>query len=61
MNAIRSRRGQFIPITAMIAFTTVVFLVAVMNVYKVAQAKLKVQNLADAVALNIASTRWPAR
>jgi len=39
----------------MVAFTTVDFLVAVVNVYKVAQAKLKVQNLADAVALNIAS------
>jgi hypothetical protein len=49
------RAGQFIPITAMVAFTTVVFLVGVVNVYKVAQAKLKVQNLADAVALNIAS------
>jgi len=49
------RSGQFMPITAMVAFTTVIFLVAVVNVYKVAQAKLKVQNLADAVALNIAS------
>jgi len=53
--ALHDRSGQFIPITAMVAFTTVIFLIAVVNVYKVAQAKLKVQNLADAVALNIAS------
>ncbi len=43
------------PISAMVIFTTVVFLVAVTNIDKVTQAKLKVQNLADAVALNIAS------
>ena len=52
---LNGRTGQFIPITAMVTFTTVVFLIAVVNVYKVAQAKIKVQNLADAVALNVAS------
>jgi hypothetical protein len=50
-----SERGQFIPITAMIMFTAVVIMVAVVNVYQVSRAKLKVQNLADAAALNIAS------
>jgi hypothetical protein len=55
MGLLRNRSGQYIPITAMVAFTTVVFLVAVVNIFQVAQAKLKVQNLADAVALNIAS------
>jgi len=49
------RRGQFVPITAMVMFTLVVFMVAVLNVYKVTSAKLKAQNLADAVALNLAS------
>ncbi len=49
------RSGQFIPISAMVMFTTVVFMVAVSNIYKVTRAKLKVQNLADAVALNISS------
>jgi hypothetical protein len=49
------RQGQYMPITALVMFTTVVFLVAVTNIYKVTRAKLKVQNLADAVALNIAS------
>jgi hypothetical protein len=50
-----NQNGQFIPITAMVVFTTVTFLVAVVNVYSVARAKLKVQNLADAVALNVGS------
>jgi hypothetical protein len=50
-----NKRGQFIPITAMVMFTTVIFMVAVLNIYKVTRAKLKVQNLADAAALNIAS------
>ena len=49
------RSGQFIPISAMVMFTAVMFLVAVANIYKVTRAKLKVQNLADAVALNVAS------
>lgn len=47
--------GQFIPISAMVMFTTVVFLAAVVDVYQVSRAKLKVQNLADAAALNIAT------
>ena len=47
------RSGQFMPISAMVMFSTVVFMVAVVNVYKVSQAKLKVQNLADAAALTI--------
>ena len=38
----------------MVTFTTTVFLVAVLNIYKVSKAKLQVQNLADAAALNIA-------
>jgi hypothetical protein len=50
-------RGQFVPITAMIAFGVVVFMVATVNVYKISRAKLKVQNLADAAALNLASQK----
>ena len=52
---ISNRRGQFIPISAMVMFTIMVFLFAVVNVYHVARTKLKVQNLADAAALNLAS------
>jgi len=36
-------------------FTTVVFLIAVVDIYEVSRAKLQVQNLADAAALNIAT------
>jgi len=50
-----NRSGQFVPMAAMVMFTVVVFLGAVVNVYKVARVKLKVQNLADAAALNVAS------
>jgi hypothetical protein len=39
----------------MVIFAVVVFTTAVVNVYKVAKAKLEAQNLADAIALNIAS------
>jgi hypothetical protein len=53
MNRSRNERGQFVPISAMVMFTIVVFMVAVVNIYKVAKTKLKVQNLADAVAMNI--------
>ncbi len=53
--ALRDTRGQFIPISAMVMFTIVVFMVAVVNVYKVSRAKLQAQNLADAAALHIAA------
>ncbi len=49
------KNGQFIPISAMVLFTMSVFLVAVVNIYTVTRAKLQVQNLADAAALNLAS------
>lgn len=52
---LKNKKGQFIPITGMVLFTMVVFLVAVVNIYHVARAKLQVQNLADAAALNLAS------
>ena len=55
MRSLKTTQGQFLPISAMAMLTIVVFLVAVVNVYQVTQTKLKVQNLADAVALNIAS------
>jgi len=48
-------RGQFIPMTYMLLFTSVFFLVAVINMYMVAQAKLQAQNIADAVALAVAA------
>lgn len=53
---LRAESGQFIPISTMVMLSTIVFLVAIVNVYKIAQAKLKVQNLADATALNVASS-----
>lgn len=56
----RSNHGQFTPISAMVMFSTVVFLVGVLNVYKVSRAKLQTQNLADAAALNIASQQASA-
>ena len=52
---LRNERGQYIPISAMMMFTIVVFMVAVVNVYKVSRAKLIAQNLADASALHLAS------
>src|SRR5438309_1843315 len=52
---LRSEHGQFIPISAMVMFTIVVFMVAVLNVYKVSRAKLEVQNLADATALHLSA------
>jgi len=51
----RGSRGQFIPIAAMVMFTTVVFLMAVIDIYQISRAKLKAQNLADAAALNVAT------
>jgi hypothetical protein len=50
-----NQHGQFVPMTTMILFTVVLFLAAVLQIYKVSMAKLKVQNLADAVAMNLAS------
>lgn len=54
-NYLKSRRGQFIPISAMVMLTIVVFMSAVANIYQVSRAKLQVQNLADAIALNLAA------
>jgi hypothetical protein len=49
------RSGQFMPISLMLIFTVVTLLWAVFDVYLVSKAKLKAQNIADAVALAIAS------
>jgi len=54
-SCLRGERGQFVPISLMIMFTIVVVLLAVVNIYTISRAKLKVQNLADAAALNLAS------
>jgi hypothetical protein len=48
-------RGQFIPMAAMVMLSITVFMVGVVNVYKISRAKLKAQNMADAVALYIGS------
>jgi hypothetical protein len=56
----RSERGQYMPISAMIMFTLVVMMVAMVNVYKVSRAKLKIQNIADAAALNLATQQAQA-
>src|SRR4051812_15218864 len=60
MPTLRSTRGQFVPISAMVMFTSVIFMIAMVNVYKVSRAKLKVQNLADAAALNLAAQQAQA-
>jgi len=49
------QRGQFIPMAAMVMLSVTVFMVGIVNVYRISRAKLKAQNLADAVALYIAS------
>lgn len=55
MNYLERKEGQFIPISAMVMFTIVVFMVTAVNVYKISRTKLKLQNLADAAALNLAA------
>jgi hypothetical protein len=55
MRILKRNNGQFTPMAAMIAFSMVMFMIAMVNVYKVSRAKLRVQNLADAAALNLAS------
>jgi hypothetical protein len=60
MKALKRSTGQFIPIVSMVMFTMVVFTIAMVNVYKVSRAKLKVQNLADAAALNLAAQQAQA-
>src|SRR5688572_13232299 len=60
MKLLKRNSGQFIPISAMITFSMVIFMVAMLNVYKISRAKLKVQNLADAAALNLASQKAQA-
>lgn len=52
---LRSRRGQFLPLTAFVLVTGVIFLEAVVDVYRVSKAKLEAQNLADASALAVAA------
>jgi hypothetical protein len=46
-------KGQFIPITAMMAVVGVFVAVASLNLYQIARAELQAQNIADAVALNL--------
>src|SRR2546425_1282948 len=48
------RSGQFLPLTAMVIFSGTVLLIAAVNVYRVAKAKLQAQNIADAVAMAVA-------
>jgi hypothetical protein len=60
VKTLRSDNGQFIPISAMAMFVMVVFLVALVNIYKVSKEKLKLQNLAEAVALNMAGQQAQA-
>jgi hypothetical protein len=60
MNPLKRNSGQFIPIATMVLFTMVVFMVAMVNIYKVSRAKLKAQNLADAAALNLAAQQAQA-
>jgi len=55
MHSLASKKGQFIPIASMVMLSTLVFMVGLVNVYRISRAKLKAQNLADAVALYIAS------
>jgi hypothetical protein len=55
ISVLRDRKGQFVPLTTMILFTTVLLMIAAMNVYRIAKAKLQVQNMADAAALAVAS------
>jgi len=50
-----NRRGQFLPISVMVMTTSLLFLGVVVNVFRVAKAKLEAQNLADAAALAVAS------
>jgi len=49
-----NRRGQFMPLLMIVALAVVIFLVGIVNVFKVAKAKLRAQNLADAVSLYVA-------
>ena len=55
MRLLQNRSGQFVPLTAMILFTSVLLMVAGMNIYRISKTKLQVQNLADAAALAVAS------
>src|SRR5438876_12335716 len=50
-----NERGQFVPLASMILFTSVLLMVAGMNVYRITKAKLQVQKMADAAALAVAS------
>src|SRR5882762_2190713 len=56
----RTERGQFVPISAMVMFAMVVFMFAVVNIYKVSRAKLQIQNIADGAALNLAAQQAQA-
>jgi hypothetical protein len=60
MASIKQEHGQFIPISAMVMFTIVVFMIGLVNVYIVTRAKLKAQNLADAIATNLATQQAQA-
>jgi hypothetical protein len=52
---LRSQSGQYVPMTSMILFTAVLLMIAGVNIYRIAKAKLVAQNLADATALAVAS------
>lgn len=53
-------RGQFVPLTSMVAFSAVLLMIAGMNIYHIAKAKLQTQNLADAAALAVAAMQAKA-
>lgn len=55
VHRLRHRRGQFLPLVMLVIATTVLFLVAMANVFRVSKTKLELQNLADATALAVAS------
>lgn len=55
LKRVRARDGQFVPISMMVMFSIVVFMAAVVNIYRISQAKLRIQNMSDAIALNLAS------
>jgi hypothetical protein len=50
-----NRRGQFIPMATLVMLSVLIFMIGMVNVYRISRAKLKAQNLSDAVSLYLAS------
>src|SRR5437879_4769063 len=55
LRLLRGRSGQYVPMTSIVLYTAVLLMIAGFNIYKIAKAKLQVQNMADATALAVAS------